>query len=305
MKNKWKKAWELFKRPPAWALWILYPLTLLFCGGAITLVVVGSNSPALEILSYIAYALAACTLGYSTYTVVRLAPTIKGNITAWIKRSPFGARMLENYGFRTVIFAACSTLVNLAYVGFHIFLAISLRSYWYGSLALYYGTLVALRGGLVLFHRKRRGQVRDERENRRVEIRKYRTCGILLTIIPLTLLVPILQIVFLDKAFFKHGMIMVIAFAAYAFYKIIMAIYNLVKVRKEKDLTVQAVRCVGFADALTSIFSLQTALLFAVGEGSGKFANVATGSVACLLTIALGVGMIWRASRKKKEWRET
>lgn len=301
MKEKWNKFFQKLKRPTGWLLALTYFLTVVFCGAAITLAVLGTKYPVLEYVGYATYGLAAVTLGYTVYTVVIYAPGMKAKLTAWIKKTAFGCRMLENYGFRTVIFAACSTVINIAYVLFHIVLGCISRPFWYMSLAAYYSMLIALRGGILLYQRKRLKT--DEEDRRRLEIRKYRTCGILLTIIPVCMVIPILQIVFLDQAFVHMGWT-VFAFAAYAFYKIIMAIYNLIKVRKQDDLTVQAVRCVGFADALVSIFSLQTALLFAFAEGGYRGANVATGCAVCALTIALGIFMICRAHKKKKESKE-
>lgn len=211
--------------------------------------------------------------------------------------------MLEHYGFRTVIFAACALIFNIAYVAFHIVLAIVLRSFWYGSLAAYYGMLVALRSGVVLYHKKR-GNIADVRLQQKTELTKYRTCGVMLTIIPLCLVIPILQILFLDKAFIHEGWT-VIAFAAYAFYKIVMAIVNVVKSQKQTDFTVRAIRNIAFADALVSIFSLQTALLYSFAAGGDyRAANLATGSAVCLMTIALGVIMIVKANKKTRELKE-
>ena len=98
---------------------------------------------------------------------------------------------------------------------------------------------------------------------------------------------------------------MVIAFAAYAFYKITMAILGVIKSQKQADLTLRAVRNVSLADALVSIFSLQTALLFSYGAGGGyAAANMATGSAVCLLTIAMGIKMIVKAHKMTKEKKE-
>ncbi len=302
MKEFWLNVLQKLKRPRGWGLFLLYFFTVLACAGAITFAVLGAKHVALEIFSYVFYGVAAITLGFSVYTIVIYAPTMKQSITAWIKKFAIGRRLLENYGFRTVLFAGFSTVLNIAYVVFHIVLAAIDRPFWYGSLAAYYGMLVALRGGIVLYQRKKyKKGGNDEALQRRTELHKYRTCGILLTVIPLCLVIPILQIIFLDQAFVHMGWT-VFAFAAYAFYKIIMASYNIIKSRKQTDFTVQAVRCVGFADALVSIFSLQTALLFAFAEGGNyAFANVATGGAVCILTIALGVLMIVNAQKQIRQ----
>jgi hypothetical protein len=293
MNTKFKRLIEKLKKPNGLILAIVYALTIISCVGAISFAVMQVSGGVLEILGYVLYGISAVSLGYSVYTIVIYAGKVKGNLTRFICKFKFGQRLLSEYGFRTVIFATMSLIVNLAYVALHVILMFVTRSYfWYGSLALYYALLVALRGGLVLAHKN---GVKERAE----QIKKYRNCGIILTILPVCLLVPILQTAFLDKAFSHEGL-WIFAFAAYAFYKITMAIINLVKSRKECMLTVQAVRCVGFADALVSIFSLQTALLFTFSENAnyGAF-NIVTGLVVFVLTVCLGAFMIRRAKKLK------
>ena len=287
-----------FKRPKGWILGLTYLLTALFCGVAITLAIISPQDNFLEIISYACYGIAAIFLGYSVYTFIIYAKSIKQNFIAFIKKFKVGKRLLEEYGFRTVTFASIALVINIAYVVLHVVLAVITKSYaWYLSLAIYYLILVFLRGGLVLYHRKKHTIKNDEQ----TEIKKYRTCGFILTFIPLCLLVPILQIIFLDKAFIHEGL-SVFAFAAYAFYKIVMAIINVLRSGKKEGYTVQAVRSVGLADAFVSIFSLQTALLYAFSENanSGVF-NLITGFAVFALTVALGALMVIRANKKLKE----
>ena len=82
--------------------------------------------------------------------------------------------MLEQYGFRTIIFAFCTLIFNVAYVLLHVVLAIVYGSFWYGSLAWYYGLLVFLRSGIVFYHRKKsKNGIFDREEQARTEFRKY------------------------------------------------------------------------------------------------------------------------------------
>ena len=306
MKERFLKILQTLKRPSGRLLAAIYFLTVVFCGVAIWLAVLQSENMVLQIFSYVAYALAAITLGYGVYSIIVYAPTLKTRTVAWIKKFPLGKSLLERYDFRTIVFSAFSLVLNLAYVVMHIVLAFVTRAYfWYGSLAAYYGMLVALRSGIVLYQRKKgKTESADAYLQAKTEIGKYRTCGVLLTIIPLCLTIPILQVFYLDRAFVHEGMVTVIAFAAYAFYKIIMAILGAISAQKQPDVTVRAVRNVSLADAMVSIFSLQTALLYAFSEGNYTVANALTGSAVCLLTMALGVWMIVRSFKMKKQLEE-
>lgn len=299
MKDFWRRLWKNLKKPRGWWLGVLYFVTVISCAVAIALVVDSETGAILRTFSYVAYAIAGLTLAYTVYTFVVYVPIVKRKLSKWIRRSPFGRHLLVSYGFRTVIFSAFSLIFNVGYVVFHIVIAVTELSLWYGSLAAYYGLLVALRSGIIFYHSGKRRKSRSQREH--IEHRQYRTCGILLTIMPLFLAVPIAGVVFMGKAFIHEGWT-VIAFAAYAFYKITMAIWNLVKTRDVKDMTVKALRNVGFADALMSMFSLQTALLFAFSQGQNHAViNGLTGGVVCLFTVLLGVFMLVRAHKKGKE----
>lgn len=295
MENK-KQYLQKLKKPSGFLLFAVYFLTVLFIALAFVFLFVKTLSPFIEIISYVVYGLSAIFLGYSIYTIVIYFGNIKKGILKAIEKNEFGKKMLSHYGFRTVVMATISLIINILYVGFHIVMAIFYRSFWFGSLALYYALLVALRSGIVLYQRKKRKGKVELPET--LELKKYRNCGILLTIIPLCLVVPLLQIIFLDRAFIYQGL-MVFAFAAYSFYKIIMAIINVVKSKKQIDYTLKAIRSISLADAFVSIFALQTCLLFTFSQGASyQIANVATGIAVFVLTITLGVFMIVNANKK-------
>lgn len=305
MKESWRNVLRTLKEPKGWILALVYTVTVIICAGSIVLAVLELDKPVLQIFSYICYALAAISLGYSVYTIVLYAPRMKRRITVFIKKFEFGRKMLEHYGFRTVIFAGGALFINVAYVALNVLLAFVFRSIWYGALAGYYGLLTALRSGIVLYHRKKsKTEELDDILARRTEIGKYKTCGIILTIIPICLSFAILQMVTEGRAFVHWGWTS-IAFAAFAFYKITMAILNVVRAGKQADFTVQALRNVGLADALVSILALQTSLLYEFSDGSGSaFANALTGAVVCALTLAIGIIMIVKGVKKGKKLQE-
>ena len=294
MRDKWQAVLQRLKNPTGKFLALWYVLTLLCVGGALALVVM-MPSGVWAIVSYVLYALAAVTFGYTVYTLVVFAPRVKRAITRCIKRTRFGRRLLEYYGFRTVVFAVVSFVFNGLYALFNGLVAILSRSIWYGALAAYYIVLTLMRGGIISYH----GKPISERSPK-VELRKYRTCGVLLTTLPLCLSFAILQMVVEGSAFVRWGWT-VFAFAAYAFYKITMAIYNVIKTRKMDDMTLRALRSIGLADAMVSILALQTTLLYAFSTGNNGVANALTGGVVCAFTVVIGVYMLICANRKKEK----
>ena len=99
---------------------------------------------------------------------------------------------------------------------------------------------------------------------------------------------------------FEHKGITIYVYAIYAFFKIITAVYSLIKHRHTKHMTIMAIKYIKLADAMVSILALQTAMFreFAV-ETQGFdviLMNAITGAIICALTIAIGVYMIIRAN---------
>lgn len=94
---------------------------------------------------------------------------------------------------------------------------------------------------------------------------------------------------------FVHTGITIYVYAIYAFYKIILATINFVKTLKTHEMTVRASKNINLADAMVSIFALQTAILkefSGVADIGTKTANAVTGAIVCALTAAIGIFMI-------------
>lgn len=284
-------------------VWII--LTAAAIGGNIVSLVFNWQSTSLAPLAYVLYALAAVFLAYSVYLVVKVVPKIKNSVKAALLKREFTGRILQQYSFRTIIFAVFSFAVSLGYAVLNGVIGIWARSTWYGALAGYYLLLVIMRGGILIFHRSKRHRADDEKTERALQLRIYRNCGIILTVIPLFLSAALTLIVRGDNSF-EHPGLTIYPAAAYTFYKIIMAVYNIFKARRGDDYTVRALRAVNLADALVSVLALQTAMFkeFAPDMNNG-YANAATGLAVCVLTVAIGVFLIVNAQlRLKAERRE-
>ena len=97
---------------------------------------------------------------------------------------------------------------------------------------------------------------------------------------------------------------MVISIAAYTFYKITMAVVNMVKVRKRKSPILITIRNIGAADALVSMLTLQAAMFASFQDKNSlntNQMNAITGLSVCIIISILGIRMIWYARKKKKE----
>lgn len=127
--------------------------------------------------------------------------------------------------------------------------------------------------------------------------------GILLLALNFALTGVILLTIAQDTAR-RYSEIVVISIATYTFYKIIMAVVNMVKVRKTQSPILITIRNIGVADTLVSMLTLQATMLASFQGKGGLDANrmnAVTGMVVCVLILALGVSMIRYAFKNQKD----
>ncbi len=301
MKNFFKKRMKIFKTPSALTLCIVWTVALLTVIVSLIFVLIEY----MGVLSYVVYALAACSLAYTVYTVVRFLPRIKGGVQAKLKSRAFTKKLTENYSFRTLVFAGCSFLINLGFVLFNTVFAILTGNAWYGCLAGYYFLLSLLRGGV--FWAGRRAKIYGEKEGdyRLRQLKNYGWCGVALFVLDMAMAVAVTFMV-RDQKPTKYTEIMAIVFAVYSCYKITLAIWNIFKAKKTQDPQIQSFRNIGLVDAAISLLSLQVSLIstFSSEGGNMLLLNAITGAFVCLLTMGVGILMIVQASKKIKEERE-
>jgi uncharacterized membrane protein YqhA len=242
---------EFFRKlgnPSTLLIILTFIFTPIFCIGAIVFAIIDKSSLILEIISYVLYALAALTLSYMVFIIVRYSSNIKKSVITKIKSNKLGKKLLEDYKYRTYFSTIMTSVINFAFVGLNIYFAIHTNSIlWYISLASYYTILLLIKIINVIPLKK------YDNTNKNSGLKQYTFSSIALILTPLTLLIPILQICFLNRAFI-HDPIVAIGVAAFTFYKIIVAIISNVKSHKQPNLSIQAIKNVSLADALVSIF---------------------------------------------------
>lgn len=100
---------------------------------------------------------------------------------------------------------------------------------------------------------------------------------------------------------------LIYAYAAYALVLIVVALVNLVRARRTETLAVKGVRAFNLANALISIFALQTVLVTRVDwerlpvRLPSAVAEVGLGGVVCIILVAMGIWLAFLASRRIAE----
>lgn len=100
---------------------------------------------------------------------------------------------------------------------------------------------------------------------------------------------------------FRFNLIWSIGIATCSFVELGIAIFNLVRVKRKNDIILTALRCCNFASALFAIVITQVALMNVMQAPSTTTYNGATGIVAGILAIAIGIFVVALASKKNTQ----
>ncbi len=210
----------------------------------------------------------------------------------YIPKTALGIRLKENKKYRIISFAICGFSINLLYALYNMALGIISHSMWFLSLCAYYAILSSMRFGVIM------------QDRRNISSEKFitRFCGIMLIMLAVVLSGSVYLSLTTDVAV-KHQEIIMITIATYTFYKVVLAIVNTVKVKKENSLLLCTVRNIGCADAAVSILSLQRSMLVSFGEMERNkiyMMNALTGAGVFIIIVLLGIGMIIKSTEKNK-----
>ena len=270
-----KKLLDFFKKPPLWFLIIASVIAIVAIAGGAIFLAVDSLSKYIAV-GYVFLGIMAVSVSYTIYGV-KTAPDISERALKWSANKPYWNKLFTEYGFRAIIAATGSFAINIAFAVYNGAIGIMNRSVWYGALSAYYIFLMSVRGGMLLYHAKRQAALKKGLPKIAVDRRDcvaYGICGGALVLLPVALSFAIMQMVGANRSFVHSGLTIYV-YALYAFYKIIKAIYNFVKTRRDHEMTVRALKNISLADAMVSLLALQTAMFHEFAAES-DFTNIAT-----------------------------
>lgn len=289
MKEYWNRFlhWSGWKKIFPFPVWAEFMLFAVCCAG---LVWVFMNGLELWWPSYILYSLSAYSL---TALCIRLPSAVRME-KSWLKNHPKIAGLLKNKELHFKLKLYFEQFVNFAYGVFKIISGVIAGSAWIGADGIY-NFVQALIQLFQILRRKNPGTIQKQWKS-------YRFCGMLILIMHLTLIGIVFQMVNWHRVE-ESGEIMIIATAAFAFYRFISSFVDLAKDRKHSHPVDSSVRMLKLSQAIFAIFSLQAGLLhtFGTGESWEYPLNLAVGGIVCLMTAAMGIYMIRRANREIKE----
>lgn len=259
----------------------------------------GKNCP--PAVAYASYGLSA----YALTVVCARMPAIIKKAKGKIYENKYANKFLTEQDLRIRASLYGGLLINICFAIFKVVMGALYNSAWLFAMAGYNVLLSILR--FILVYRDQTNRKEETDYDKRLQgIKSYKTCGWLM--LPLNIAISVIVImVVVDNQTIDYPGFMIYAIAAFTFYCLTMAIINMVKYWHRHNPVFSAVKRIGLAKALVSIFTLQVAMLTQFGGEAGmstRMANGATGGVVCVLTLAIAILMIIDANKDYKSIKE-
>lgn len=200
-----------------------------------------------------------------------------------------GRALFGTYGASNVFWSLVSLLINIGYAVLNIVLAVLLNSLWYGLIAIFYAVLMGARMTIIFLARHiARKYWMNKTELLYAELKVSIGSGGLIFLMDLSMAFAVTFMI-TNTPPNSSGKIVAIGLAAYTFYKIILAIVNLVRSRKNGDPVVTALRNISMADACMSLVNTTITLDMTFGSGNLAIAKNLAAFLAVGVTLALSI----------------
>lgn len=288
--NGVKRLFYRLNKVPSWLAILMWLTALIITPFTIVTTFLDKGQVVLTIGAFVFSGFALIYMVFATALLVRRWGK---RLVRAVDKYKFTRNLHKSYEFRTLFFSGCSFVFNVGYTVFICVLAVMYQSSWYGILAMYYILLTMARGGVLVENQKNVKRYGDDVKRLQIEnIGGYRYCGIMILALTLALSVAVVQMA-VEGAIFNIPYGLIYAFGAVAFFRVVLAIRNLVKARRYDDLIVHAVRNVNIITALLSLLSFQTAFFAAFPpEWNPALFNAISGTIVCLVGVSLGIYMV-------------
>lgn len=212
-----------------------------------------------------------------------------------ISKTEIGKKIVNDRYYRIVLSATFALIGNLLYACYHGILGIMNVSLWFVTMCAFYGILAAMRFSAVLYWRRNVSASSAD-----TEYFVMKLSGILLII--LSFILAVVNYISLSQNIaVKHNEIMMIAIAAYTFYKVSVAVAGAIKRRVNPSPLFDVVRRIRYAEVAASVLTLQRSMLVSFGAMENEkihMMNALTGAAVCLFVCILGIFMTMRAIKK-------
>lgn len=283
-------------RPPALRLCyriFLYLISIIFVPLLTVEILLGNLPDGISVIP----ALLLCSFFF--YFVNDMRYLIQKRLIPFLESAVVMNRIMKDYTYRTFSITILGIGLNLAFLIFNGAIAVYSRSAWFATLAAYYILLAGMRFSVL---RKKWIEEKQRKKEIDGEIVIYRNISILFFLMSWVLAgaVILLKDSQGGKSYPVYATYIV---AGYTFYKIILAVRNLIRTGRMNDLLLLVIRRICYVDACVSLLFLQSAMFAAFGTGTKAIQgelNSATGAVVCLMVFGMGIYGVYDAKKRHK-----
>lgn len=181
-------------------------------------------------------------------------------------------------------------IINLIFAVYNFVLGIASYSWWFVAISAYYIILSIMRIAVISFSAK----------NRKNEQFIMKFTGIMIFILSIVLC-GIVYMTIEQFGAVKYHEIAMITIALYAFTKLTLAIYGLIRSSKTNIPNIKTLRSIAFTDSVVSIYSLQRSMLVSFEGMTDKniiLFNTLSGIGMCIIVICIGLNLIVKRRTK-------
>lgn len=289
-----KSGWKPPVPARGWRL-LIYFGTVFLCVLAVVSI---SMDFCVEWLRYAVYTAAFCALCISGYYLIAVSRReVRDSIRRTVSRHSVLKNLCADYYQRSFWLALPGFALNVVFAVFNALIGVLSMSAWYISFAVYYMFLCLMRAWLLYDEFLGKNKQRAKPLH---EWRLYQRCGVILMLMSIAL-GGVVVLMLLNGRTKSYPGYLIYVVAMYTFWKVITAAVSVVRARKLKSPRLRALKNIGYADALMSVLSLQTAMFAAFGGEDQQFPlimNTLTGSAVCLMVLLTGGGMVITANRR-------
>ncbi len=292
----WKKIAGKILFPP---MWLMIILTIISTVALVWVFVCGME---MHPIAYGIYVVSFYTVSVVGVFLVMVLPKQYKSAKKKIYDTKYGNRYMTDVAFRTKVSLYATFVVNVLYVFFNLASGYWYHTRWFYIFALYYSVLAIMRFLLLKYINNN-----EIGTNLSGEWKRSRACAMILTLINLTLSGAVLMMMYQDRGFEYHG-ILIYVMAMYTFYITTAAIVRIVKYRKYKSPVMTTTKIITLAAALVSMLSLETAMFASFGADmtieSKRIMIAATGAGICVIVLAMSGYMIVRSTKEIRKLEE-
>lgn len=246
--------------------------------------------------SPVAYPIYAAAFYALVLIIAAIVPAVPGMVQRSRRRKAARVRDLKKSLNRSII-------MDLIYAALHLLMGALNRSVWMITNGCYYGVFGLIHLVLVrcVVHQRR---AVNEEEKVRIGWNGFQICGILMLMLNLSMAAKVFQMIWEGQSS-HYPDLMIYAVAAYTFYRLTVAIIQVVQCWGKEEPIEGAARNFTLINAMMSLYSLQTALISTFGTDPDfqQLMNSITGGAVCFLVVLGALGMVIHGNKRKKELR--